>query len=144
MQSVWAYAVSKKGLVGEEWLPLQILDDVATVGVQDGRLVVKSDQEESVKELQEEILKLRTKRHGAATALENSRLGDLNSNAKVERAVQEVMGVTRALKMALEERTKGAIHLDHPVVPWLVRHSTQVLNRYQIRGTGKTSYRMIK
>ena len=105
-------------------------------------MVVKSDQEASVKELQDEILRMRAKRHGAATAVENSRLRDSNSNARVERAVQEIMGVARTLKLALAERVQTAIHLDHPIVPWFVRHAGQVVNRYQTRGTGRTSFRM--
>ena len=54
------------------------------------------------------------------------------------------MGVARTLNLALAERMQTAIHLDQPIVPWLVRHAGQVLNRYQQRDTGRTSFRMAK
>ena len=62
----------------------------------------------------------------------------------MERAVQEVAGVIRTLRSALEGRLKSKVHLDHPLALWLVRHAGQLITRYQIRDTGKTSYRMIK
>ena len=110
----------------------------------DGRVVVKSDQENSVKELQDEILRLRARKHGATTALNTSRRGDSESYGRIERFAQEAMGVARALKLALEERTKAPIHLDHPVVPWMVRYAGELITRFRIRADGVTAYTKLK
>ena len=44
----------------------------------------------------------------------------------------------------MEERLGCKVNLDHPIVPWMVRHAAQLIARYQIRACGKTSYRQAK
>ena len=62
-------------------------------------------------------------------------------NGRTERAIQEVGGMIRTLKFALEERTGGEkIALGHPVVPWLAKHAAAQITRYQVRSNGRTSY----
>ena len=77
--------------------------------------------------------------------IENSKVGDSSSNSRTERAIQEVGGMIRTLKFALEDRTGGGkINLSHPEIPWIAKHAAAQITRYQIRASGKTSYNSIK
>ena len=72
----------------------QIVDDFETVGLANERIVIKADQEVAITDLQRSVARLR-KDHGSA--LEQSRVGDSNSNARVERAIQDLKGLVRTL-----------------------------------------------
>ena len=83
--SVWAYALKSKSVAEDPWVADQIFDYLNTVGMADERIIIKSDQEASIVELQGEIAKeedpqaraSRTARWGIliATARSSVRLG---------------------------------------------------------------------
>ena len=54
-KSIWVYPVEGKGLTKSAWLPQMIIEDLKTCGLDSCMLVVKSDQEPAIKEVQEEI-----------------------------------------------------------------------------------------
>ena len=91
-KSIWAYPVEGKGVSAAEWLITQILEDLDTCGLDQCRLVLKSDQEPGIIEVQQAIKAARGRAHDHGTAIENSKVGDSNSNARVERAIQEIGG----------------------------------------------------
>ena len=94
-KSVWAYPVEGKGVSAAEWLITQILEDLDTCGLDGCRIVLKSDQEPSIVEVQNKIAELRRQAHSHGTIIENSKVGDSNSNARIERAIQELGGLVR-------------------------------------------------
>ena len=142
---IWVYPVEGRGVTMAEWLPGMIRTDLATCGMDHNMIIVKSDQEPIIKELQEGIARQRRQDGAVGTILENSRVGDSVSNGRTERAIQEVAGLLRTLKFALEERTGGSkIGLDHLVVPWMAKHAAAQICRYQFRASGRTSYQSIK
>ena len=65
----------------------KICEDLATVGLGKARIVVKTDQEPAIVDSQNAIARCRS---DAGTALESSRVGDSNSNGKIERAIRKV------------------------------------------------------
>ena len=71
-------------------------------------IILKADQEASIKDVQRAVAKART---GHGTAIEQSRVGDSNSNGRVERAIQDLKGLTRTLRSALEENIGEEIRL---------------------------------
>ena len=99
----------------------QISEDLETVGLKEERIIVKTDQENSANDIAREVARVRSEHYG--TAIENSNVGESDTNATVERAVQDVMGQCRTVRVALEERMGSKIRLDHPIVPWLVGHA---------------------
>ena len=139
-RSVWSYAVSQKG-AGETWMVQQVADDIATVGLARERVIVKSDQEASMTDVQNAIVRARS---GFGTALENSNVGDSNTNGRVERAIQDVKGLIRTLRSFTEEMIGGKIALTDPIVPWMVRHAGHLITRCRIRDNGRTAYQLIK
>ena len=87
----------------------QIVEELETIGLTNEILIFKSDQESSITDIRRAVAKMR---RGYGTAIEQSRVGDNNSNGRVERAIQDVKGLTRTLRSALEANIKGPIRLD--------------------------------
>ena len=101
--SVWAYALKSKSVAEDPWVADQLVDDMCTIGMARERVVIKSDQEASIVELQSEVAKRRGfADYGVGTGIENSKVGDSNSNGKIERAIRDVKGMIRTLKSASE------------------------------------------
>ena len=144
VESVHAYAVGKKGAADENWLAKQMLAFLDRLGLNQTRLIVHSDREPSVTALKSVISCYRAAAGKGGTVVEDSAVGDPNANGRVERAIQEVAGVTRTLGSALKERFGCEIGIRHPFTPWLVRHAGQLITRDQVRGSGRTSCRMTK
>ena len=140
-RSVWAYAVERKGGT-EAWVVDQICEDLDTIGLRNDRIIVKNDQENSANDVAREIARCRASEYG--TALENSSVGDSNSNGTIERAIQDFEGQARTLRSALEARIATPVKLNSPVVPWLVRHAACLITRCRIRPSGRTAYELMK
>ena len=106
-KSIWVYPVEGKGVAKSEWVSGMIQTDMATCGMDNSMIVVKTDQEPAIREVQRELADKRRAAGALGTVIENSKVGDSSSNGRTERAIQEVGGLTRTLKLALEERTGG-------------------------------------
>ena len=86
-KSVWAYAVASKG-ASEQWMVEQVLEDLETIGLKNQRIVLKSDQEPSIVEVLREVQKGRESEYGSA--MDNSRVGDSDSNGTIENSIAAV------------------------------------------------------
>ena len=143
-KSVWAYPVAGKGMGAAEWLITGVLADLDTCGLDGCRIVLQSDQETSILEVQRRSAELRRQAHLHGTTIEHSRDGDSNSNARVERAIQEVGGLARTMKASLESRLGMQINLDHPTVPWMVKHAAATIIKYLTRDCGDSFYKLFE
>ena len=117
------------------------MEDIESVGLSKERIITKTDQEASIVQLQQEVAK---QRREGGTALENSRVGDSDSNGKIERNIREVKGMIRTFRAFLEEKTGKVVRLDDPIVPWIVRHAAYVITRCRTGEDGKTALQRIK
>ena len=140
-RSVWAYAVEHKGSA-EEWLAPLVVEDLETVGLKEEKLTVKSDQEPSVVDVLREVARQRQTHHG--TSLDHSGVGESDSNATIERAIQDVEGRCRTPRSALETRIAKPVKIADSIVPWLVRHAASLITRCRVRPSGKTSLEMMR
>ena len=138
--SVWAYAVETKG-AGAENLVEQITDDFETIGLTKEKLILKADQEASITDVQRAIVKRRV---GHGTGLEQGKVGDSNTNGRVEKAIQDFKGLSRTHRSALEENIGCKISLEDNIVPWLVRHMGHLITICRVRGNGRTAYQKMK
>ena len=107
-------------------------------------IVTKPDQEAAIIEVQAGISRLRREIVTDGTVEENSREGESSSNGRVERAIQELQGLVRTTKVALEDRLEQRISIMRPLAPWLIKHAAATSNNYTIRESGKTSHELIK
>ena len=105
------------------------------------RIICKSDQDAAITELQTEIAK---RRADIGTAIENSKVGDSNSNGRVERSIRDLKGMVRTLKSALADKLNMPVTLDMAIVPWLVRHASYLITRCRVRKSGKTALQLIR
>ena len=101
--SIWAYPVAGKGLAAAPQLVEMILHDLDACGLGSALVVTKTEQEPATIEVQAGISRLRREIMTDGTAEENLRVGDSSSNGRVERAIQELQGPVRTMKVALEE-----------------------------------------
>ena len=60
-------------------------------------------------------------------ALENSPVGESESNGAVERAIQTWEGQVRTMKDALASRLRCELPADLPVLTWLVEYAAALL-----------------
>ena len=139
--SVWSYATNGKGHASDPWLAKKIQQDLATVGVGATRIVIKSDTEAAIVELRREVAK---SRGDVPTGFDDSRVGDSNSNGKVERAVREVKGLIRCFRSCLQDKLQEVIPLNAPIMPWIVRHAGYVITRCKVHECGRTSLHRMK
>ena len=140
-ESVWVYTVNAKGVLSDAWLPGKIATDLATVGVANTRIVFKTYTEPAIVELRRAVGE---SRGGTPTGHGDSRVGDSNSNARIERTIREVKGLIRTLRSDLKEKLGADVPLDSAIVPWMVRHAGYVLTRCRVHPCRRTGLHRIK
>ena len=133
--------MERKG-ASEEWVIDQIIEDLDTIGLRNDKIMMKSDHESSAADVSRAIARCRATDYGPG--VETSAVGDSNSNATIERAIQDVEGQVRCLRSALEERIGVKVTLGTAVVPWLVRHAACLITRCRVRPSGHTAMQMMK
>ena len=138
--SVWGYAVEAKG-ASDVKVAEQIADDIATIGMTKERIILKADQENSITDMHKKIVEIRS---DFGTGIEQSKVGDSNSNGRIERAIQDYKGLVRTLRSMISRMINHKISLTHPIVPWLVRHVGHLITMCRVRDHGKTAYQEMK
>ena len=119
-----AVVVPTKGTSGM-FAAKKVVEFVQECGDRDADVILKSDQEPSIKYLVDDIMRIRP---GAKTLVELSPKGSSGSNGIVERGVQSCEGQIRCMKSQLDERYKIKVEAEHPVVVWLCSHAAYLLN----------------
>ena len=135
-----AVVVPAKGSTGR-YASKMVMDLIIECGDKDRTIIIKSDQEPSIKFLIDDIAVART---GAQTIVEQSPVGSKGSNGVVERAVQSVEQYLRTLKSALDERLGVRIATQHPILTWLCEYASTMMNRLEVSADGKTAYERCK
>ena len=85
-------------------------------GNQFGDNIVKTDQEPAITCLVKDIVLEKGEELGSKTIVEESPVGSKGSNSVAERAVQEVEGQLRVLKLAFEGRLGREVDAEECVV----------------------------
>ena len=98
--------------------------------------VLQSDQEDFIISL----IKMMATAMGGNIAVRQSPAYTSQAQGSVERFHRTLMGQVRAIKLQLENKYGIKLNSKHPIMPWLVKHSAYLLNRYSIHSDGNTSY----
>ena len=69
---------------------------------------------------------------------QNSPVASSQSNGLADKAIQEVEGHVRTLKIALEGRLKVSIPSETPIMMWLIEHAGDLMNRFRVGEDGRT------
>ena len=83
-------------------------------------------------------------RGDAVTISEHSAVGDSQGNGFIERAVRTVEEMVRTLKLDLEARISETLKLTHKVIPRLIEHAVDLVNKGQVGQDSKTSFECVK
>ena len=134
--SVLCYDCVCKGPT-DEWLVKQFVADIDSWGRKD--ICLKSDGEPAIVALQAEV----ARRRDGRTVPINPPAYDPQGNGPAEKAVQDVTGHVRCLKLALEARIKCNLDAKHPVITWMMRHAAFLLTRLSKGHDGMTSWRRL-
>ena len=105
-------------------------------------------QKEIRKELWNEIIEISNKAKnmredssddnpGGVVILENSPVGESQSNGIVEGAVRRIQGQVRTLKLSTQSRYKQELPGNHDAITWMIRHASELITRYQVGADGK-------
>ena len=76
--------------------------------------------------------------------LEDSVAYESQTNGEIENAVGRIQGQFRSIKANAEDRYNHKIGRDHNIIPWMVRHSANIISRFGIRSDGKSPHEIIK
>ena len=83
-------------------------------------------------------------REDAPTGFEDSRVGDSNSNGKIERMIREVKVFIRTFSASFQENIGSFVALDAPIVPWIIRHAGYVITRCKVHECSRSSLTRMK
>ena len=130
--------VPMKGSLGKFVLD-KILEYIAECGFGSGDILLKSDQEPAIEILIKDIVAERGNEMGSKTIVEESPVGSKGSNGVAERAVQEVEGQLRVMKLALEDRIGKEIDAEACVLTFAAEYASYLINRLLVGKDGKTA-----
>ena len=141
--SYFAHAVPQKGVDENQYAVDCLVGDIEWLGY--SKVVLKSDNERAIVRLAKESLKaIRIDGVIEQAGEEHSPEYDPQANGEIESAVGVVKGKTRTLMLGLEDRIRHRVPPEHPVVAWLVSHTTFLMNRRLRGGDGETAYQRIR
>ena len=112
-KAVFAYVCEQKGSESKGVVD-QVVEDINKLGRT--KVILKTDQEPAIRDVQRAVRDRR--KHEAI--LENSPVGESQSNGIVERCIQTVVAQVRTMKDALEKRCKQEVDSRNPIQHWLV------------------------
>ena len=70
--------------------------------------------------------------------------GDFQGHGIIECAVRTVEEIVRTLKLNLESRISETLKTTHKVIPWLIGHAVDLVNKIQVGQDGKTSFERVQ
>ena len=72
--------------------------------------------------------------------MENSPVGDHESNGVIERTVQTVGGMIRTHKLALEKAYNKELEVENVVIQWLIIRAAVMVSLFEFGSDGRTAY----
>ena len=146
-----AQVVPNKGLY-DHYIAKRVAEILDSTGYD--RVILKSDGEPAIRDIQEEARKERQQRiedleelkkevkqyRAAETMLEKSEEGESQSNGRIERHIQKLKAQVRTLKSGMEAKLGEKMPDRHPLLAWLVQWAAETITRYEVGPDGETPY----
>ena len=107
----------------------------------EGKIIVKTDQEASIKYLVDDIVERRSE---GRTICEESPVQSSGSNGVVERGVLEIEGTIRAILLSLEERLGKKVDARERIISFIPEYAAYLLNRFHVGDDGRVPYERMK
>ena len=135
-----ATAVPMKGSSGR-FVVDKVVEFLDECGCSRGDIVIKSDQEQAIKILVQDVVEARG---DSRTLVEESPVKNSGSTGVVERTIQPEEGLIRTLKSGLEERLGFRVDAEQAVVAFMAEYAAYLQNRLFVGKDGKTAYERVK
>ena len=123
-----------------KWTAQQVVCDLQRLG-HHGRLMIRCDQEATLKSLVSEVTRMR---EDAVTISEHSAVGDSQGNGFIGRAVRTVKEMVRTLKLELGARVSDSFKITHKVILRWIGHAFDLVDRVQVGQDGKRASNVLK
>ena len=137
---LWAYRVPNKGIHKEAgWLPKRLIQDLDNIGLQGVRIMVKSDREFAIIDVQTAMQEVRPN----MIVPVNSPVGESESNGRAENTIRRVQEKIRTLRHHVEHKLGIRIPEQSSVMAWLVRWAAELISKYSRGDDGKSPYERI-
>ena len=101
-------------------------------------MILTSNQEPAIRELLDAVKRERTE--ALDITIEESPVGEHKSNGEVENTAQVIQGQLRTLRLGLQSRYKIRLRADHPIMPWVIKHSAFLINVCRVGEDGRTAW----
>ena len=124
-KTTFCHLVQCKGL-GDTRISAKVRKSIDRTGNTD--MTLKGDGEPALVQVMEDVKNKRSHR----TMLDHPPAHDPQANGEAERAVQEVKGEMRTIKLGLEARIEEEIDIKWPILEWIVPHAPDCINRYLV------------
>ena len=92
------------------------------------KISLESDEEEAMRALQQRVRKAVS----CEMVVTNSKKYDSKAKRKVKKAIQEIGGQTRTLKLHADERIGRTIPCDHQIIRCMVEYATATINQFRM------------
>ena len=136
-KAIWAHPVPEKG-AEDPYAFNCLVRDLDDTGYK--RIILKDDQEPAIKAVGQ-AAKVKWK---GEIVPEQSPKRESKSNGEVERAVQEVQGMARTLKEALEQRLGAELRARTAILAWLVEYGATLYTLFRRGEDGMTPIQRLK
>ena len=137
---IFAHVVPYKGASEDRFVAQLVVTDIEWIG--HTKMILKSDNEPALQTLVVQSLeRARVTCEGIdKISQEHPAKYDSQSNGGVEVGVMLIRGLFRTHKLCLESRIGKFVPIDHAVVPWLLEHTSLLLNVRQKGPDGLTAW----
>ena len=98
------------------------------------RLRCMTDPEPAIKAMMDAVIKCLSDDRAVEQILPEEKIPESHAS----------LGAIRALRLDVEDRFGSIVGVTHQCVPWVVRHATWLLNRFQRRQNGATAFENLK
>ena len=115
-----------------------IIAFIKELGCESAKIVLKSDQESSVKSVIDAVS------GDTPTMPEYSPVRSSGSSWVTERGIKEVQGQLGAMKSALDAGVGVDIRGTSNMLPWMIEYASVLINRYLVGKDGKTAYERLR
>ena len=136
--------VPQKGVDDQEYSVRRLIECLDFMGYTN--FLVKIDQESSLAKVVEKV-----KAHlGSQVSIieqlmvENSPVGDSQSNGSIERGIQTYEGQMRTNKIALEKCIGQKIAVNNNIIPWMAMHAGEIVSHHLIGKDGKVAFQRLR
>ena len=136
--SVTSPMVQKKGST-DEYVMQAMLNWIAQLGFP--KIEIKCDQEPSTVELMNALV---ARCKSTQLVPKASPKGSKGSLGRGERGHLSVQGQLRTLRSTTQEKYKITLDSRHVLMPWLCRHSSWIIERFQPRWSGHTAHHSMR